>query len=175
MHPGAVRADRPRHFVGCNRNSDPAIETTMQDESRRGFLRRAFGAVGAFFAALFGVPAAATVLDPALRGSDGAWVDAGAAADVKEGEAKRFSYTVRSAWEERQEAGFLVRTNDALAAFSATCTHLGCKVRFKEGKFHCPCHQGRFALDGAVEAGPPERPLDRFEFKVENGQVKVKV
>ena len=33
----------------------------------------------------------------------------------------------------------------------------------------CPCHNGVFDPQGRVLGGPPPRPLDRYEYKVENG------
>ena len=40
-------------------------------------------------------------------------------------------------------------------ALSATCTHLGCQVRWDaKDKFHCPCHGGVYGADGAVLETP---------------------
>ena len=52
----------------------------------------------------------------------------------------------------------LVRRAPAgLQAFSSTCPHLGCKVRWEAGKerFFCPCHNGVFDAGGAPVSGPP--------------------
>lgn len=52
-------------------------------------------------------------------------------------------------------------------ALSAKCTHEGCTVQYvpADGVVWCACHNGKFALDGRVLAGPPPRPL--VEFRVE--------
>ena len=50
----------------------------------------------------------------------------------------------------------------AYQAVSATCSHLGCIVRFDADgpAWECPCHGSRFATDGSVLHGPATRPLD---------------
>ena len=58
-------------------------------------------------------------------------------------------------------------------AFSATCTHQGCKVKsVADGVIACPCHGSRFsATDGAVTAGPAKRPLPAKTVSVEGDSV----
>ncbi len=47
-----------------------------------------------------------------------------------------------------------------LRAFSASCTHLGCRIdRIIENEAVCPCHGSHFRADGTVSAGPARRPL----------------
>jgi menaquinol-cytochrome c reductase iron-sulfur subunit len=60
-------------------------------------------------------------------------------------------------------------------AISTRCAHLGCPVRYVQAseRFICPCHGGVYEFDGKVSGGPPVRPLDRFETKVEDGRVLV--
>jgi Rieske Fe-S protein len=60
-------------------------------------------------------------------------------------------------------------------AISTRCAHLGCPVRYVQAaeRFICPCHGGVYEFDGKVAGGPPVRPLDRFETKVERGRVLV--
>jgi Rieske Fe-S protein len=58
------------------------------------------------------------------------------------------------------------------AAFSAKCTHLGCKVVPQGSELHCPCHQSVFdAMTGAVRKGPAKEPLAPLPVQVMNGQV----
>jgi Rieske Fe-S protein len=58
-------------------------------------------------------------------------------------------------------------------AFSATCTHQGCKVKsVADGVIACPCHNSRFAIaDGAVTAGPAKSPLPAKNITVEGDEI----
>jgi cytochrome b6-f complex iron-sulfur subunit len=58
------------------------------------------------------------------------------------------------------DIGVVVRsTPSGLALISTRCTHLGCRVRVVGDELRCPCHAGRFSLDGEVIAGPPPAHL----------------
>ncbi len=59
----------------------------------------------------------------------------------------------------------LILTADGVyKAFSAICTHLTCTVGYDgtTGTLLCPCHNGRFDLNGQVIAGPPPQPLEEL-------------
>ena len=58
-------------------------------------------------------------------------------------------------------------------AFSATCTHMGCKVKDVEnGLIACPCHGSRFAIaDGSVAHGPAQKPLPAKQVAVEGDSI----
>jgi nitrite reductase/ring-hydroxylating ferredoxin subunit len=104
--------------------------------------------------------------------ADGAtWVDVGALADVPVGGARRFS---TASFE-----GFVVnRDGTTIEALSASCTHLGCILRFNQsaGRLDCPCHSAAFGLDGNLlfKALPQQLPpLPRLQARVRNGRVEV--
>jgi Rieske Fe-S protein len=70
--------------------------------------------------------------------------------------------------------------NEPVVAVSATCTHMGCLVHWQDTdhKFHCPCHGGLFTEYGMIDTRSPLlylKPLPRFETKVEEGKVFVRV
>jgi Rieske Fe-S protein len=79
------------------------------------------------------------------------------------------------------EGGGVIRGNvvltrpagDTVHAFSAICTHQGCKVdRVADGKIDCPCHGSVFdAATGAVVHGPASTPLGKIAVVVRNGEV----
>ncbi len=85
------------------------------------------------------------------------------------GGAKTFHYP------EGSTPRLLVRTGaDRFVAYDQQCTHLLCPVvpAVKEGKLHCPCHNGWFDLEtGAVTAGPPQRALPKVLIEVRGRQV----
>jgi Rieske Fe-S protein len=58
-------------------------------------------------------------------------------------------------------------------AFSATCTHQGCKVKnVADGLIVCPCHGSKFAIaDGSPQAGPAKKPLPAKTVAVDGDSV----
>jgi menaquinol-cytochrome c reductase iron-sulfur subunit len=67
------------------------------------------------------------------------------------------------------------KSEQPYVAISTRCAHLGCPVRYIQAsqKFVCPCHGGVYDSQGKVEGGPPVRPLDRFETRVQQGRVQI--
>jgi Rieske Fe-S protein len=60
-------------------------------------------------------------------------------------------------------------------AFSAVCTHQGCPVQqVTDGRIICNCHGSQFSIgDGAVVAGPADRPLESRSVSVDGDSVTV--
>ena len=71
----------------------------------------------------------------------------------------------------------VLKTQDGVAAFSRRCTDLGCLVSWNKEReqFICPCHQGTFDKNGVNIAGPPPRPLDRFQIVKRGEQLYVNI
>jgi Rieske Fe-S protein len=69
----------------------------------------------------------------------------------------------------------VIRSADgALTAFSATCTHGGCEVGWREGEIRCPCHHARFdPASGAPTRGPARAPLAALEVAERGGQITI--
>ncbi|MEN8185158.1 MAG: Rieske 2Fe-2S domain-containing protein [Myxococcota bacterium] len=70
----------------------------------------------------------------------------------------------------------VVNTGGGFTALSAVCTHLGCVVKWKKARrqFFCPCHGGRFDIEGRVVGGPAPRPLRRLEVAELPGKIVVR-
>ena len=71
----------------------------------------------------------------------------------------------------------VLKTQEGVAAFSRRCTDLGCLVSWNKEReqFVCPCHQGTFDKNGVNIAGPPPRPLDRFQIVKRGEQLYVNI
>jgi cytochrome b6-f complex iron-sulfur subunit len=71
----------------------------------------------------------------------------------------------------------VLKTEQGVAAFSRRCTDLGCLVSWSKEReqFLCPCHQGVYDKTGLNIAGPPPRPLDRFEIVKRGEQLYVNI
>ncbi len=82
------------------------------------------------------------------------------------GSAKVFRY--------KGQASVAVRTAEkSVSAVSAVCTHLGCIVRWDDGKrlLVCPCHGAMFDVNGNVVGGPAPRPLVSYPTRIAQDEV----
>jgi menaquinol-cytochrome c reductase iron-sulfur subunit len=148
---------------------------------RRDFMKVVIVGISGVIGAAIGLPAIAYVVGPALTKAADTWIRLGTVNKVELGNPTLFKTIIetQTGWinaEEEFSAYVLTENGQDFIAMSNICTHLGCRVRWipdKEG-FYCPCHNGVFAKDGTVISGPPPRPLDRFESKVEDGVLFVK-
>ncbi len=70
---------------------------------------------------------------------------------------------------------FVVRHKDRLFALSPVCSHLGCLVNWHRSKekFLCPCHGGKYDIEGKVIGGPPPAPLTRLPLRVRKGKAYI--
>lgn len=149
--------------------------------SRKGFLGAAIFTIGGVIGFSIGLPAIAYILGPALQKQEEQnWIALGAAAKVEVGVPTLFKARVeqKAGWiTNEEELTFYVLTENGrdFVAMSNICTHLGCRVRWveDEDQFFCPCHNAVFDKQGQVVAGPPPRPLNKYEVKVEDDQLFV--
>lgn len=137
------------------------------------------GSIGALLAAL---PSTFAFITPAVKAKSAVrWMQLGEASLFDIGVPDRVDFTdnVQDAWVTQRvirSVWLLTEDGETFTAYNARCPHLGCAFSFDEAKNHfaCPCHKGVFELKtGAVISGPPPRPLDKLQTKVENGYVYV--
>jgi Rieske Fe-S protein len=128
-----------------------------------------------------GIPAIAYLLSPALktRAAD-AWVALGPLENYPVGEPTLFTFTRTkvNGWEKTVNSYgvYVYRPSESeVTAFSNVCTHLSCRVNWKGDvqEYVCPCHDAHFDINGGVVSGPPPRPMDQFETKVEEGILSI--
>lgn len=147
--------------------------------SRRDILGLAVFAIGGLIGLGYLIPAIAYIISPARQKSDlEDWIRLGAASKVEMGTPTLFKANIerQTGWIiNKGEISVYVITEDGrdFVAMSNICTHLGCRVRWidDQDSFFCPCHNAVFDKEGQVVSGPPPRPLDRFDTKVENDQL----
>lgn len=148
-------------------NHDP------HEMSRREFMDRSIKAIGAFIAITVGVPAVGYLISPALQRQARGWVRLGRTSEVEIGVPTLFTVTIdkTTGWVKSEiDLAYFVYTEDGtnFTVMSNICTHLGCRTHWNEaGYIYCPCHDGRFDVQGNVLAGPPPRSLKRVEFQVD--------
>ena len=151
--------------------------------SRRNFMQLTIWGVGGLIGVGFGVPALVYVVGPSLKSQQTqSWMRLGPTSKVELGTPTLFTVKVKTqtGWiTNEQEISVYILTNDARTyiAMSNICTHLGCHIRWiaEQNQFFCPCHNGVFDASGNVISGPPPRPLNRYDVKVENDQLFVLV
>jgi menaquinol-cytochrome c reductase iron-sulfur subunit len=160
--------------------SKKCCTSTAEEISRRSFLARLSLTLGGLCAAMLGVPAVGFVIAPLFRKVPDVWTPVGKVGDFEIGKTVNVPFpdssplpwagitAKSSAWLRREADGRFI-------AFAAHCTHMGCPVRWLPDAelFMCPCHGGVYYQDGAVAAGPPPKPLVRYDVRIANGQVEI--
>jgi quinol---cytochrome c reductase iron-sulfur subunit, bacillus type len=154
---------------------------TPEEITRRRFLEKVCFGLGGLCAAILGIPLVGFVVAPIFRKTQGKWISVGKITDFEIGTTVNVTITDPSSlpW-----AGITAKTalwlrrvsEDQFVAFSVNCTHMGCPVRWLADAdlFMCPCHGGVYYSDGTVAAGPPPKPLIRYDVRTANGEVHVK-
>lgn len=67
------------------------------------------------------------------------------------------------------------KINGEVDILSLKCTHLGCTLRFSNGRFSCPCHGSEFDIKGNPIKGPAKKPLKLYDFIIRNNKIYVKI
>jgi Rieske Fe-S protein len=125
------------------------------------------GAIGAMLAGLAGLVAAPTRLAVPKN-----WRKAVGASDLPTTEPLTVVLTAREedGWyaTRKQQVIFVDKDASGYKALSATCAHLGCRVKWDgtASQYKCPCHGGVYDRQGNVVSGPPPRGLERLNVRV---------
>jgi menaquinol-cytochrome c reductase iron-sulfur subunit len=143
--------------------------------NRRDFVKIMTTFLGSVMAVILGLPGIAYITSPAQRISkQDDWIPLGSMEDYPIGVPTRFNFTRArvNGWEKAviSYGVYILRKNDGqVKVFSDICTHLGCRVTWHPDiqEYVSPCHDGHFDIDGYVTKGPPPRPLDQYETKID--------
>jgi ubiquinol-cytochrome c reductase iron-sulfur subunit len=147
---------------------------TMMDESRRGFIGKAFGAVAAA-GGIASLIAMKKTWDPLPSVMSAGFTTV----DVSGLEANKLDIVVwrgkpvfilKYTEDMKPTDGRSVKVGDHyFSVMIGLCTHLGCIPGYEEDKkmFKCACHGGEYSADGKNTFGPPPRPLDIPPFKID--------
>lgn len=150
----------------------PADATTKEasDDSRRGFMRTGFWALGGI-GTVWILAAVRFMFPNVLREPP---------SKFKVGFPDAFSVgQVQTKFKARYGIWIVNTTcngQQQLVALKSVCTHLGCTPSWLEGeqKFKCRCHGSGFYKDGVNFEGPAPRPLERYAIRIaDDGQIEI--
>lgn len=160
-----------------------ATKVSSPRMSRRDFTKVVTAFLGSIMGFMVGVPLIGYIISPAIRkGSDeGDLVSLGPLENYPVGLPPTlftFTRTKINGWERTANSYgvYVYRPDESqIRVFSNICTHLSCRVTYKEESqtYDCPCHDASFAVDGDVVHGPPPRPLDEYEWQLEDGNLLI--
>ena len=147
--------------------------------NRREFVTLISTTIGAVMVGVVGIPAIGYILSPALKTqTSDAWIPLGKLDNYPRNKPTPFTFTrtIANGWEKTVNSYgvFVLRKTDTeIEVISNVCTHLSCRVNWDEQKqeYICPCHDGHFDSTGKVIFGPPPKPLEQYETKIENGNL----
>ena len=144
--------------------------------SRQKMLAGATIGLGALMSAIIAVPVTITVLAPSFKTIKEYPVDIGPTTlypKVGQGQIPWHAVTFENRPDDTTGLSrrlVYVRNDgdDKFTAIANTCMHLGCPVQANATGFACPCHGGQYDSQGRRIAGPPVRPLNRYETTVDD-------
>jgi menaquinol-cytochrome c reductase iron-sulfur subunit len=142
--------------------------------TRQKFLSAATVGLGGLMGAIIAVPVTVAVLAPSFQTVKEFSIDIGPATlypKAKTGEIPWHAVTFENRPDDLTGLSrrLVYIRNDGDEKFTAianTCMHLGSPVQANATGFACPCHGGQYDSQGRRIAGPPVRPLNRYETSI---------
>jgi quinol---cytochrome c reductase iron-sulfur subunit, bacillus type len=149
--------------------------------SRRTFLFKVSIAVNAIIGVAIATPVIGYLLGVIRRkGGYDSWIVLGPAGDYHEGQTVLATYRnpFMNPWDgDTAKVACYVRCEapNQFTVFAVNCAHLGCPVRWfpQSELFMCPCHGGVYYSNGERAAGPPERGLFTYDYRVVGGKLMI--
>lgn len=146
--------------------------------SRRSFIYRIIGAIGAFIAMLLGLPVIGYLFSPLIRRPvTPDWIGLGPVGEFPVGKPTLVGFEIPVQGEAPYSQGaWVVNWGDGrFSAYDSNCTHLGCPYNWNANAelFLCPCHGGAFNKEGQVVGGPPPHGLEAYRTRVEKGTLYI--
>ena len=152
-------------------------ENMVNENSRRGFLKKVTAGVYGLVTFLVGLPLISFFISPAFKKTKEEWIEIGPVGDFNSSEpvSVKYEFDLHDGWNLKKASAtvWVYKTAGELVAISPICTHLGCTVSFDSGRnsFACPCHRGLYDKSGSVIGGPPPKSLMRHEIKIADGKL----
>ena len=151
--------------------------------NRRDFTKAIMTFAGSIMGVVIGLPGIAYLLSPGVKvDKSESWKSLGPLANYSAGTPITFSFTTTkiNGWEKTVKSStvYVLRGDgDNVKVFSDICTQLSCIASWHKELNHyvCPCHDAHYAIDGSVVSGPAPRPLDKYETKIESGNLLIHV
>jgi Rieske Fe-S protein len=181
----ADAADKTNASAGDGSAAQPLPPGHFEGESmtRRRAFTVAGQALGGIAGAIIVLPAVGFAVAPIFKKPDEIWESVGPVERFTADTYKSVVFTIVEGIGEAGKTTAFVRRGskkygedaNSFVAISTRCAHLGCPVNYvaPAQNFVCPCHGGVYDFQGKVIGGPPVRPLDHFQTRVQNGQVQL--
>jgi Rieske Fe-S protein len=182
---------------------EPPYEPFEERFPRSKLLERATIALGGLVALTATLPAVGLAVLPSFLGQRRRAVDLGPVSAFPEGTFVVATFLLDPKAGEVSRRAAYVRNNGlvgnlpSFTIMSSRCTHVGCPtqpngplfmqqrraertdggevglVPTEASGFGCPCHGSQFDAEGNRTAGPAPRALDRYEFSIYNGRLRL--
>jgi succinate dehydrogenase / fumarate reductase iron-sulfur subunit len=183
---GITRLDETPAPAGEAPGEDVPLEVATAEAGmkidRATFLRHAgVAALGAAAVLTLGGVAAVTTVGAVSAETKERWLPLARLADLPAGQVTTvlLNYELQSGiyTQTISKPVLISRQGEELICYKSACPHLGCIVHWdgSADQYRCACHGGAFDESGKVVAGPPPRPLDQYQTRIEGDQVFVLV